>query len=221
MSSHAACVVHLKRNIEAYFKYEQVGSLVSSAARAYRLTDFNRIFVEVRAKHGPCADYLEGIGFEHWTRSHFVGNMYNVMTSNIVESLNNMLTMARDYPIISILESIRTTLVTLFALRRQAARSEDNILSSKVHDMLIENYEKGAGCVVLKIGDGLYEVREKRGSTFAVNLWERTCTCREFQLLTIPCSHAISAAIEEGLRVDTMVGVHHTTPGLDCHTKHS
>jgi len=42
--------------------------------------------------------------------------------------------------------------------------------------MVIENYEKGAGCVVLKIGDGLYEVIEKRGSAFAVNLWERTCT---------------------------------------------
>jgi len=98
------------------------------------------------------------------------------MTSNIAESLNNVLTMARDYPVISILESIRTTLVTWFALRRQAARTEDNILPPKVHDMVIENYEKGAGCVVLKIGDGLYEVIEKRGSAFAVNLWERTCT---------------------------------------------
>jgi len=37
---------------------------------------------------------------------------------------------------------------------------------------------------------------------------------REFQLLTIPCSHAISAAIEEGLRMNTMVRVHHTTPQL-------
>ena len=83
-----------------------------------------------------------------------------------------------------------------------------------MHDIVIENYEKGAGCAVLKIGDGLYEVREKRGSTFAVNLWERTCTCREFQLLTIPCSHAIVAAIEEGICVDTMVGVHHTNPEL-------
>jgi len=103
MSSHAACVVHLKRNIEAYFKYDQLVFLILSAAKAYRLTDFNRIFAEVRAKHGPYVDYLEGIGFEHWTKSHFLGNRYNVMTSNIAESLNNVLTMARDYPVISIL----------------------------------------------------------------------------------------------------------------------
>ncbi|CAE5976061.1 unnamed protein product [Arabidopsis arenosa] len=155
MSSHAACIVHLKRNIEAYFKSDQLSALVSSAARAYRLSDFNRIFAEIRAKHGPCADYLA--------------------------------------------ESIRTTLVTWFALRMQAAQLEDNILPPKVHDMVIENYEKGAGCAVIMIGDGLFEVREKGGAAFAVNLWERTCTCREFQLLTIPCSHAIAAAIQKGI----------------------
>jgi len=28
------------------------------------------------------------VGFEKWSRSHFPGNMYDVMTTNIVESLN-------------------------------------------------------------------------------------------------------------------------------------
>ena len=130
------------------------------------------------------------------------------MTSNIAEPLKKVLTMTWDYPVISILESIRTTLVTWFALRRQAAQLEDNILLPKVHDIVIKNYEKVGGCTVIKIGDGLYEIRERGGATFTVNLWERTCTCREFQLLTILCSHAI------GLRVDTMVGIHHTTPQL-------
>ncbi|KAG7593761.1 Zinc finger SWIM-type [Arabidopsis thaliana x Arabidopsis arenosa] len=202
------------RHSSIYASIRKLSALVSCAARAYRLSDFNRLFAEIRAKDGACADYLAGIGFEHWTRSHFVGNRYNFMTSNIAESLNNVLTMARDYPVISILESIRTTLVTWFALRRQAAQLEDNILPPKVNDMVIENYEKGAGCAVIKIGEGLYEVREKGGAAFAVNLWERTCTCREFQLLTIPCSHAIAAAIQEGIRVDTLVGVHHTNPQL-------
>ncbi|CAE5994134.1 unnamed protein product [Arabidopsis arenosa] len=214
MASHAACVVHLKRNIIAIFKNEALGSLVSSAARAYRLCDFNKIFAEIRAMNGPCADYLTGIGFEHWTRSHFVGKRYNVMTSNIAESLNNVLTMARDYPVISILESWRTTLVAWFALRREAAQMEDNILPPKVNEMVIENFEKGAGYGVFKIGDGLYEVRDMVDCGYAVNLWERTCTCRQFQLLTIPCSHAIAAAIREGIRVDTMVGVQHTVPQL-------
>jgi len=118
--------------------------------------------------------------------------------------------MSRDYPVISILESWRTTLVTWFALRWEAAQMEDNILPPKINDMVIENFEKGAGYGVLKIGDGLYEVRDMVNCGYAVNLWERTCTCRQFQLLTIPCSHAIAAAIREGVKVNSMVGVHHT-----------
>ena len=65
MPSHAAYVVHLKRNIVSIFKSEELSFLVASATRAYRLSDFNRIFAEVRGMHGPCADYLESIGFEH------------------------------------------------------------------------------------------------------------------------------------------------------------
>ena len=110
--------------------------------------------------NGPCADYLTGIGFEHWTRSRFVGERYNVKTSNIAESLNNVLTMARYYPVISILETWRTTLITWFALRSEAAQMEDNILPPNVNDMVIEKFEKGVGYGVLKIGDGLYEVMD-------------------------------------------------------------
>ncbi|XP_023633353.1 uncharacterized protein LOC111828992 [Capsella rubella] len=47
-----------------------------------------------------------------------------------------------------------------------------------------------------------------------VNLWERTCSCREFQILTIPGSYAIAAVIKEGVRVDTLLGVSHTVPNL-------
>ncbi|CAD5324721.1 unnamed protein product [Arabidopsis thaliana] len=89
---------------------------------------------------------------------------------------------------------------------RYGAQMEDNILPPKVNDMVIENFEKGAGYGILKIGDGLYEVRDMVNCGYAVNLWERTCTCRQFQLLTIPCSHAIAAAIREGVRVNSMVG---------------
>ncbi|EOA32390.1 hypothetical protein CARUB_v10015669mg [Capsella rubella] len=146
------CVSDRHSSINASIrKSEPLSCLVSNAARAYRLQNFNHIFAEIKVMSPYCADYLTGIGFEHWTRSHFVGERFNVMTSNIPESLNNVLTMARDYPVISILETIHTTLVTWFALRREAANLEDNILPPKVYEMVIENYEKGAGFGVYKM----------------------------------------------------------------------
>ena len=128
--------------------------LVKDAARAYHLVDFNKFFGEIREMNKGCADYLANIGFQHWERLHFVGERYNVMTSNVAESLNNVLTMVHDYPVISLLETIRTTLVTWFALRRESAQVDENLLPPKVQDIVIDNFEKGAGFSVNKIADG-------------------------------------------------------------------
>jgi len=76
--------------------------------------------------------------------------MYDFMTSNIAESQNNVLTMARDYPVNLLLETLRTTLVTWFALRQEAAQLEGNHLPSNVNEMVIEIFEKEQGMSYLK-----------------------------------------------------------------------
>lgn len=73
MASHAACIVHLQRNIQTQFKSPNLAYLVSEAGRAYRSADFNRIWGEIKSLDGRCAQYLSEIGFQHWTRSHFIG----------------------------------------------------------------------------------------------------------------------------------------------------
>ncbi|XP_024010927.1 uncharacterized protein LOC112086250 [Eutrema salsugineum] len=211
MSSHGACIVHLQRNVVTNFKSDHLSHLTSVAARAYRFSDFEKAFMEIKALDERCAEYLQRIGFEHWTRSHFVGERYNVMTSNISESLNKVMTMVREYPIISILETIRTTLVSWFAIRRESANTETDVVNPKIQEMLIESFHKPSGYFVMKIGNGLYEVRDKMDTAFAVSLWEQTCSCKEFQLLHIPCFHAIAAALKEGVRVDNLVDIHYTT----------
>lgn len=206
MSSHAACIVHLQRNIQAIFKKPNLSFLVSQAARAFKLGDFEKLFSEIKETDSACAEYLEKLGFEHWTRSHFVGDRYNIMSSNVSESLNNVLTMARDFPVISILETIRTTLVTWFALRRDKCNSATTVLNPKVEEMIIENYKTSAGYFVMKVADGIYEVRDEKDVAYAVHLWERSCTCREFQLLQIPCKHAVAAAVRAGVPVSSLAG---------------
>lgn len=73
MASHAACIVHLQRNIQAMFKTPNISYMVSEAARAFKLADFDKKFAEIREADSACAEYLTELGFEHWTRSHFVG----------------------------------------------------------------------------------------------------------------------------------------------------
>ena len=90
-AGHCACIIHLKRNIRTIFKQRQLGYLVSKAAKAFRMVMFYETFAEISSINQACADYLIDIVLEHWTRSHFPGRRYNIMTSNLVESWNSVL----------------------------------------------------------------------------------------------------------------------------------
>ncbi|KAL0655874.1 hypothetical protein Bca4012_076458 [Brassica carinata] len=63
----------------------------------------------------------------------------------------------------------------------------------------------GAPGSVLEIAEKEYEVREKEGGGFHVNLANMTCTCFEFQMLAMPCSHPIAAALKGKIAVKSLV----------------
>ncbi|CAA7015041.1 unnamed protein product [Microthlaspi erraticum] len=97
-SSHSACIVHLQRNVAAKFKLRVLGPMISKAARAYRKSAFYDAFTEIELVSPGCAEYLRSIGFHHWTCSHCYGDRYNIMTSNVTESLiNAVLKEAREH----------------------------------------------------------------------------------------------------------------------------
>jgi len=74
------------------------------------------------------------IGFSEWTRVHSKGRRFNIMDSNICESLNNVIREAREYPLICMMEYIRTTLMDWFAIRRAQAEDCPTNLSSRVQE---------------------------------------------------------------------------------------
>ncbi|KAH0784216.1 hypothetical protein KY290_003814 [Solanum tuberosum] len=131
--------------------------LYYNAAKAYCLKEFNDHFLEFKDKSPEAAFVLEhDIGFEKWSKAHFTGNMYNVMTTNIADSLNAMLIDEREYPVASIINSIAKRFGELFRERH---------------------------AYVLK----------SKGSTSTVNLLEKSCSCREYDLVKISCAHAMAA----------------------------
>ncbi|KFK40955.1 hypothetical protein AALP_AA2G066100 [Arabis alpina] len=140
LAGHGACVVHLARNIAARFKGKRLPSLMVLAARKFGIDEFYKVFAELEVVDAKCAEYLKRLGFAHWTRSHFIGMRYNVMTTNIAESLNNVLKEGREFPIISMVESLRTSLMGWFARRRCAAASEKCAVTPKVREKLETNF---------------------------------------------------------------------------------
>ena len=121
------------------------------------------------------------------------------MTSNVAESLNAVLKEARELLIISLLEFIRTTLMTWFAIRRDAANSKTSSMPPKMREVVHQNFEKSVRYSVSRIDQYEYEIRADGLSGFHVKLLERTCSCRALDLLHLPCSNTIAAAVAEGV----------------------
>ena len=204
-AKRCACIIHLKRNIRTYYKDKNLGFLVAKAGRAYRLADFYKVFNEIKHLNASCADYLIGIGFEHWACFHFPGCRYNIMTSNVVESWNVVLRETREYPILALVEFIWAKMMSWFSTRGSTISESLDNFTPKVMEILAVNFESSAGFEVKKIKHLEYEVRNKEGCSFHVDISKRFCSCFEFQLLEIPCQHAIAAAIVAKVKVDSLV----------------
>nr|VDC59134.1 unnamed protein product [Brassica rapa] len=59
--------------------------------------------------------------------------------------------------------------------------------------------------LVRRINDVGFEVKDKDGCSYHVNLATKSCSCHSFQKLLIPCSHAIASAIKEKVSIESLV----------------
>ncbi|KAG7532917.1 MULE transposase domain [Arabidopsis thaliana x Arabidopsis arenosa] len=134
LASRGICTYHLYKNILVKFKGKHLFPLVKKAARCFRLSDFNEAFNEIEASDQNLHGYLQRAGVQMWARVHFPGERYNLMTTNIAESMNKALSKARSLPIVRLLESIRTMMTRWFAERRVDANSQQTTLSRGVEN---------------------------------------------------------------------------------------
>ncbi|XP_048634998.1 uncharacterized protein LOC125608615 [Brassica napus] len=196
LASRGICTYHLYKNILGWYKEKDAFRLVKKAARCFRMSDFTQIFEEIEAINPALHGYLQRADVRLWTRVHFPGERYNLMTTNIAESMNRALSNARGLSIVRILESIRVMMTRWFAERREDARSQRTTLTRGVEKLLHGRVTAARDLAVQRIDDHHTEVKygSSGESLHVVNLVERKCTCHRFELKKLPCVHAIEAA---------------------------
>ncbi|XP_010415994.1 PREDICTED: uncharacterized protein LOC104701927 [Camelina sativa] len=204
---HGCCLVHLKCNIRSL--YSRTVGLVWKAGEAFRVKDFNKWYGRIKKRKPQCWKYLQKIGVAHWPRAHFKGERYNLLTNNIAESLNHALLPARDSPIVALIEFFRKMLSRWFESRRKKVTNCRGYISVEVEKFLKKQLKESIGVQVRLASAWDCEITAKDGQKFHVSLEKRTCTCRAFQLLQIPCSHAMAAAKARGLEYQSLVGHMH------------
>ncbi|KAL0553591.1 hypothetical protein IC582_007491 [Cucumis melo] len=111
---HGLCVQHLSQNLHDKYKNDTVATLFYNASRTYRESTFVEAWRHLLAFPNGSGKYLNDVGIARWSRVHFPGRRYNMMTTNIAESMNSIPKEPRDLPIASFLENVRALLQRWF-----------------------------------------------------------------------------------------------------------
>ncbi|XP_059310813.1 uncharacterized protein LOC132062214 [Lycium ferocissimum] len=211
---YGACMRHLGESIRKNFHCGDWMHHFYDAAKAYRRDEFNDHFQQIKDLDMSVAKYLEDVGFHRWSRAHFPGNRYDVMTTNIAESINSMFLAEREFPITALFNSINRRFAQKFHERRMVLANTSTICVPSVERKIRENVTIGNTLLAHQISFHTFSIIG-HGSVAMVDLNNRTCSCREFDLDKIPCPHAIAAIRTQfgddyGLRVYDFVSPYYS-----------
>ncbi|KAH0655543.1 hypothetical protein KY285_030425 [Solanum tuberosum] len=142
--------------------------------------------------NSKAAESLERIGFHTWSRAFCPGNRYNIMTSNIAESVNSMFDVEREFPIVALFDEINRRFALLFHQRRMELVNSANRFVPSIEKDISKYVNAGNNLLAHQIANYKFSVTG-HGDVATVDLQRRTCTCRILDLDKIPCPHAMPA----------------------------
>ncbi|VVA94098.1 unnamed protein product [Arabis nemorensis] len=92
-----------------------------------------------------------------------------------------------------------------FARHRVAAATEKYEVPPKVREKMETNFFFSTSMTVQAANNDEFQVQTRKGEIFIVDLERKTCSCREFQLMLIPCSHALAVAADVDVSTEKLV----------------
>ncbi|XP_062082315.1 uncharacterized protein LOC133788743 isoform X2 [Humulus lupulus] len=148
-SQHGHCRWHLSQNIKARVRVKGVIKLFEEIANAYKNSDFNKLYDELKNRYPVAVKYLEesNLTLSKWARSHFTGCLYNIMTMNGAESINAELREPREDPIIALLEAMQAKVSEWFNNRCNIVASINTKctpLTPKAENIIRKRFKKAS-----------------------------------------------------------------------------
>ncbi|XP_020424448.1 uncharacterized protein LOC109950309 [Prunus persica] len=193
-AQHGICFYHMKGNMKRTCKLKKRDHILmhfEQAVKSYSIVEFDCHFRKIKRKE-HVAQYLEEAGLHKWSRAHMDGRRYNVMTTNIAESINSVLRFARMLPVVHLIGEIVNLLVKWFTERRELALNCTTTLCPKFGEKKLRNrLEDAARMNVVKVNNAQFNVLDGDMDGL-VNLTNNSCSCRKFQLEQLPCKHVVA-----------------------------
>ncbi|KAK9054930.1 hypothetical protein SSX86_026009 [Deinandra increscens subsp. villosa] len=192
-AEHRFCLRHIHENFKQTFKGQLYKDIIWKLATSTTVVKFKNGMEELKKLNPDAHQWLSNIPPEHWSRSHFSGRaISDVLLNNMCEVFNGKISEGRDKPIISALEFIREYLMRRIVTVLKHIERSDGLLTPTI-SKLFEQIKSDAGNYLVSWNGGeQYQVSSQHDQV-VVDLGEKWCACRRWEISGIPCRHAVAA----------------------------
>lgn len=193
---HRFCVRHHHANFRKKHGSKKLKELLWDCARASTENRFELCMVALRNHKARAHEWLmRKVPPRHWSRAFFNCEVKcDLLINNHCEIFNAFILSARDKPIITMMQRIRLLLMARIRKCREKMLKVEGKICPRIAQNLKLNEDACKKFSAIWNGGDDFEVSTPY-SSYSVNLKERTCSCRRYQLSGIPCFHASSAIL--------------------------
>ncbi|GJX80355.1 mutator type transposase [Tanacetum coccineum] len=170
------------------------GVLDLKAASALTVPHFEYNMEKLKAFNKDCYDWLAKIPPVHWARICLTSRAKtDMLLNNICEVFNGKLVDGRDRPIISTLKYAREYLMKRIVTVKQVIERSDGPLTPSATRLFDVIKAQASECKAEYNGGHLYRVTGPWGEVCVVDVQNRSCTCRKWEITGFPCKHAVAS----------------------------
>ncbi|GJW81690.1 60S ribosomal protein L34, partial [Tanacetum coccineum] len=204
-AEHRQCARHIYANFKKKWNGLHFKSLFWGAAASTVQHNFYTKLNLIGNIDPEAKQWLVDRNPNSWCRAFFKMDRGCAAYENgISESYHNSIRIARGKPLITMLEEIRVYLMQrLYSMHNLATNLVDSITPS-IRKEIERLKHSQRYWTVYPCGDNVFEVR-KGDDSYGVNIENRTCACKWWDLSGVPCVHAMAAF--SFLKNDPIIGV--------------
>ncbi|XP_058752673.1 uncharacterized protein LOC131625861 [Vicia villosa] len=191
---HRLCVKHLYGNWRKKYPGIELKEALWRAARATTLPGWERAMIHMKELNPKAWKDMMAVPACN-TRAHFkLDTQCDLQVNNMCEAFNRAILEYRDKPIITLLEGIKHYLTMRIATQKDALSKCKGIISPNIQKVLEKSKREAGGWSATWHSDDDFAIFGVSNGidAYVVNLLQKKCSCRKWELTGITCCHAIA-----------------------------
>ncbi|KAG7572036.1 MULE transposase domain [Arabidopsis suecica] len=209
-AEHRQCSKHIMDNWKRDNHDMELQRLFWKIARSYTIEEFNTHMANLKSYNPQAYASLQLTSPMTWSRAFFrIGTCCNDNLNNLSESFNRTIRQARRKPLLDMLEDIRRQCMVRTAKRFIIAERLKSRFTPRAHVEIEKMIAGSAGCERHLARNNLHEIYVNDVGYF-VDMDKKTCGCRKWEMVGIPCVHAACVIIGRKEKVEDYVSDYYT-----------